>query len=244
MSDARPVDRLRGALEAFRCDEARERVLRARGADDADGEAAVSARHAWLGGPAARELLDAVGSAGGLEADGVGALRAHLARAAAESRARPRSRRARVLAPRAGHARASGARCELAPRTRRERGGRGFTRRCASSAHRPCGRGRRYTGAGARGRGRRGPRAPRARTAAAGSWAERGRSGRVGPRVPRCDRCARCGRGALAVRQGRSFQPGILGHRFSRNSFSESSTGSCADRAGSGGWAKTSPGSG
>ncbi len=78
-----PVDALRSALEAYARDEARERLWRWRGAREASPAAEVVERHRWLASQAA---LDALGEAVDLglvsEAER-GALRAHLARAAA-----------------------------------------------------------------------------------------------------------------------------------------------------------------
>lgn len=80
-----PADRLREALEAWRRDEAAERVARWRGARGAAGAREVADRHDWLRADEAHEALAEARDAGLLSADEHAALRAHLARAAGEA---------------------------------------------------------------------------------------------------------------------------------------------------------------
>ena len=78
-----PADKLRSAIEAWRRDEARERVQRWRGAKDAATPSDVAARHARLVSSGADELAQETEAM--LDAREMGALRAHLARARAEA---------------------------------------------------------------------------------------------------------------------------------------------------------------
>jgi len=80
-----PAEHLREALEAFRHDEAMERVRRWRGTEGAEREAEVAARHRRLAGTGRiRAALDDASRGGTLDAEDEAALRAHLARAAAD----------------------------------------------------------------------------------------------------------------------------------------------------------------
>ncbi len=79
-----PAAQLREALEAFRHEEAMERARRWRGIDGAESERAVARRHRRLGDVTqVRALLEDVTRAG-VDSAGAAALRAHLARAAAD----------------------------------------------------------------------------------------------------------------------------------------------------------------
>ncbi|RLB52269.1 MAG: hypothetical protein DRJ42_15335, partial [Deltaproteobacteria bacterium] len=80
-----PLQRLRWALEAYREDEAKERVRRFRGAEGAESEEAVAERH-WKFGDVdeVREMLSLAFGGGGLADINQAALRAHAARAAAD----------------------------------------------------------------------------------------------------------------------------------------------------------------
>lgn len=82
--DGGPAGRLSRAVDAWRADEAHARVERWAGAPDAGAAADVSARHGWLRGAEARELLAQLVSSGAVSPDEGGALAAHLSRAAAE----------------------------------------------------------------------------------------------------------------------------------------------------------------
>ena len=99
-----PQDALIDALERFHEDDARERIARARGDDDADPRLAVLARHARLRGPRARELFEEARERGLLEGEelalAASALRSAYA-AVGEVRAETRLREA--LAQRVPH---------------------------------------------------------------------------------------------------------------------------------------------
>ena len=79
-----PDERIRSAIEAWRREEARERVWRWRGAAEALGAEAVIARHAWLAGDGARDALAEASRLGLLSAQEHAAISTHLARAAEE----------------------------------------------------------------------------------------------------------------------------------------------------------------
>ena len=79
-----PDERLRSAIEAWRRDEARERVWRWRGSPDALPAEAVFEKHAWLGGIGARDALAEASRLGLLSQAEHGAIASHLARAAEE----------------------------------------------------------------------------------------------------------------------------------------------------------------
>jgi hypothetical protein len=114
---SQPLARLRAAIDAFRHDEALERVRRARGADDAESEAQVAARHAWLAGPEARETLERAASSGDVDEETHGALAAHLARAAADVALAPaRDRLERAARERLGTGRRAASARELLER--------------------------------------------------------------------------------------------------------------------------------
>jgi hypothetical protein len=79
-----PADQLRDAIEAFRHDETMERARRWRDVDGAESEAAVASRHRRLADvDRARALLDEAVEAG-IDETSAAALRAHVARAAAD----------------------------------------------------------------------------------------------------------------------------------------------------------------
>lgn len=79
-----PADRLRAAIEAWRADEARERIARWRGAPDAASASDVAFRHRRLLSDEALEVLEQADGLGMFGAEERAALAAHLARAAAE----------------------------------------------------------------------------------------------------------------------------------------------------------------
>lgn len=87
--DTGPAGRLARAVDSWRAEEAHARTQRWAGAPDAVTAADVSARHGWLRGAEARELLAQLVSAGAVSPDEGGALAGHLARAVAEQALAP-----------------------------------------------------------------------------------------------------------------------------------------------------------
>lgn len=101
---ASPRDALIDALLAWMDDEARERVARARGDEDADAREVVLARHAALRGPRAREAFEEARERGLLEGDELARVGAALREAyAAVGHARAEERFHAALGQRVPH---------------------------------------------------------------------------------------------------------------------------------------------
>jgi hypothetical protein len=99
-----PRDALITALERFHEDDARERIARARGDEDADPREAVLARHAALRGPAARERFEEARERGLFEGEELApAASARRDAYAAVGEARAEARLREVLARRVPH---------------------------------------------------------------------------------------------------------------------------------------------
>ena len=82
--DTGPAGRLARAIDAWRGEEAHARIQRWGEVEDAASPADVSARHGWLRGAEARELLAQLLAAGAVSPEEGGAMAAHLARVVAE----------------------------------------------------------------------------------------------------------------------------------------------------------------
>lgn len=100
--DRGPAGRLERAVDAWRAEEAHARVQRWGEVPDAATAADVSARHGWLRGAEARELLAQLLASGAVSPDEAGALAGHLARAVAEHQLAPARVALRALAATAG----------------------------------------------------------------------------------------------------------------------------------------------
>lgn len=96
--DTGPAGKLMRTVDAWRGEEAHARVSRWAALPDAASAADVSARHGWLRGAEAREILAQLISAGAVTPEEGGALAAHLARAVAEHALAPARIALRALA--------------------------------------------------------------------------------------------------------------------------------------------------